>query len=722
MAKKPLCIAFLWHMHQPDYGNEETGEIYLPWTRFHAVKDYYDMGALAAQVPGIHITINVVPSMMDQLEAYAQGSARETYAALTLRKATELDEREKSFLLRSFFQLPWKQMILPYPRYKELLDRRGSPDAQGEYSAALKRYSSQDYRDLQVWFNLSWCGNELRRDPAIAAMLHKGRDFTEEEKVHLLDLQAAFIGRILPLYRKLLEEHGVEISVSPYYHPILPLLFDSRSAREATPDITLPANQFSCPADAREHVARAQGRFREVFGQAPRGMWPSEGSISDAASALAQEAGLRWLASDEGVLLNSLRKSGHGGGALTPEQRCCVWSRAGGPALFFRDHALSDLIGFTYGRWNTDEAVGDFLQRLRLIHDALPDDGRHYVVPVILDGENAWEHYPRNGAEFLALLYRRMMEADFLRTVTFSEFLDLEAHREPLDTIAAGSWIYSCLTTWIGHPEKNAAWDALTAARQAFARLEREITDTRQRDRALQEVMIAEGSDWFWWYGDDFVTENAPEFDALFRRNVEQVFRRAGLTAPERLARPIIAPHKDKSQASAISVAPRRLIHPQIDGYSRSYFEWNGAGFHRPGGAGGSSMYQGGGAFSQLWYGFSLSDLYIRLDPAQGADTSGELRILLTRDKQERTLRMQVRPGEECPVVDERGTQCGAGRAGTIVELAVSVSALGLSPADRAGLLLRLLRNGIEVDRLPHYGEVELVVPDQSFEQRHWYV
>ena len=264
MAKKPLCIAFLWHMHQPDYGNEETGEIYLPWTRFHAVKDYYDMGALAAQVPGIHITINVVPSMMDQLEAYAQGSARETYAALTLRKATELDEREKSFLLRSFFQLPWKQMIIPYPRYKELLDRRGSPDAQGEYSAALKRYSSQDYRDLQVWFNLSWCGNELRRDPAIAAMLHKGRDFTEEEKVHLLDLQAAFIGRILPLYRKLLEE-------TAWRSPCLPIITRfcrccSTAVRRARPHPTSHCRPTSSPARRmRASTRRARrvvsGRF-----------------------------------------------------------------------------------------------------------------------------------------------------------------------------------------------------------------------------------------------------------------------------------------------------------------------------------------------------------------------------------------------------------------------------------------------------------------------------
>ncbi|MBZ5499028.1 MAG: glycoside hydrolase [Acidobacteriia bacterium] len=719
MAKKPLCIAFLWHMHQPDYGNEETGEIYLPWTRFHAVKDYYDMGALAAQVPGIHITINVVPSMMDQLEAYAQGSARETYAALTLRKATELDEREKSFLLRSFFQLPWKQMILPYPRYKELLDRRGSPDAQGEYSAALKRYSSQDYRDLQVWFNLSWCGNELRRDPAIAAMLHKGRDFTEEEKVHLLDLQAAFIGRILPLYRKLLEEHGVEISVSPYYHPILPLLFDSRSAREATPDITLPANQFSCPADAREHVARAQGRFREVFGQAPRGMWPSEGSISDAASALAQEAGLRWLASDEGVLLNSLRKSGHGGGALTPEQRCCVWSRAGGPALFFRDHALSDLIGFTYGRWNTDEAVGDFLQRLRLIHDALPDDGRHYVVPVILDGENAWEHYPRNGAEFLALLYRRMMEADFLRTVTFSEFLDLEAHREPLDTIAAGSWIYSCLTTWIGHPEKNAAWDALTAARQAFARLEREITDTRQRDRALQEVMIAEGSDWFWWYGDDHQTENAVEFDTLFRSHLKNIYRLLGQACPAGLDVPI-----KKADVRTQYRNPVHTMTPQLDGKVTDYFEWLAAGFATP--AGGGAMHQVVRHLEKVYFGFDAARFYMRLDFTGGLQKlppQVSVRLHFMAPKECRMVVDRSAERWDCsefrsPVADQAPTVAGA----KILEIGIPLKALGVAEPDEIRFFIALFEKDRELERFPSTGLLVVPVDPWRLDEQEWIV
>ncbi len=719
MGKKPLCIAILWHMHQPDYGNEQTGEIYLPWTRFHAVKDYYDMGALVAEVPGTHVTINVVPSMIDQLFAYTQGTARETYAALTLRKASDLDVREKLFLLRSFFQLSWKQMILPYPRYKDLLDRRGTADADGEFGAALKRFSTQDYRDLQVWFNLSWCGNELRRNPVIAAMLRKGRDFTEEDKSHLLGLQTEFIGRILPLYRKLMEERGVEISVTPYYHPILPLLVDSRSAREATPDILMPASQFSYPADARAHTARAQKRFQEVFGRAPRGMWPSEGSISKAVSALAHNLGFRWLASDEGVLLNSLRKSGQGGTALTLAQRCRAWSHAGGPALFFRDHALSDLIGFTYSGWEAGEAVTDFLRRLREIHDALPDDGRHYVVPVILDGENAWEHYPRNGAEFLSLLYRRLNEAGFLRTVTFSEYLDLEPKPERLDAIVAGSWIYSSLTTWLGHPEKNAAWEALTAARQVFARYARDCADAAQKEKAFKELMIAEGSDWFWWYGDDHQTENAAEFDALFRSHLKNIYRLLGQSCPSVLDAPI-----KKADVRTQFRNPVHTISPKLDGKVTDYFEWLSAGFATP--AGGGAMHQVVRHLEKVYFGYDTSQFYMRLDFTGGLSklpplVSVQLRFL---SPQECRLTVERIGGQwgcssfSSAVPDQTPAAAGS----KILEIGIPLKALGIEGPGEVRFFLALFERDRELERFPSTGFLVVPVAPRGLDEQEWIV
>jgi len=282
----------------------------------------------------------------------------------------------------------------------------------------------------------------------------------------------------------------------------------------------------------------------------------------------------------------------------------------------------------------------------------------------------------------------------------------------------SGSWIDSNFRIWIGHPEDNQAWELLGQARAALQR----APASPERENAYQACLAAEGSDWFWWYGDDFTTENAPEFDALFRRNVAQVFRRLGLAEPERLGQPIIAPHKDRTQAQAITSPPRRLIRPVIDGFSRGYYEWSGAGFYRPGQRVGGSMYQGSGAFLQLWYGFSLEEMFLRLDPARGADLRGELRILVSRGSEERPLRMKLDPGAESPVLDSSGAKCGFGRCGAIVELSLSQGALGIAPGDKVGMLVRLMRGDTEVDRLPRYGELKLTVHVETNEQAHWHV
>ncbi len=527
-------------MHQPDYRHPETGEILLPWVRFHAVKDYYDMAALAEQIPEIRITINIVPSLIDQLTEYASGKAREKYAVLTLRDVSQLAEGDKSFLLQRFFQLPPKHMLLPYPRYRELMELRGVLDSNGVH-CALKRFKDSDYRDLQTWYNLTWCGMQLRHDPEIAGLFERGRGFSEYDKKRLLEIQYSFIGRILPFYRTLSESKRIEFSVSPYYHPILPLLCDVSSARQAEPSLTLPGAPFAFPQDAREQVKSALRAFANVFGHQTYGMWPSEGAISDEVLAIAKDEGIRWLASDEAVLSNSIQKSGGGNMPLTPERKFCAYrwgSGQAGPCLFFREHTLSDLIGFSYNQWTAADAVADFLGRLEAIYQSLPDNGRHYIVPVILDGENAWEHYPNNGADFLLLLYKRLTECSHLRTVTFSEFLDLEPHRETLDSIVPGSWIYGNLATWIGHPAKNRAWEELSAARH-FLESARSASRPTRLEAAFREIMIAEGSDWFWWYGDDHPTENAAVFDALFRGHLKNAYRLLDRLPPPGLDQPI---------------------------------------------------------------------------------------------------------------------------------------------------------------------------------------
>lgn len=725
MSKKPLCVAILWHMHQPDYGNTQTGEIYLPWTRFHAIKDYYDMGVLIRNQPDLHVTINVVPGLMDQLRAYGMGAAKETYLKLTQREAADLEPHEKAFLLQCFFQLPWERMLLPYPRYRELLQKRGSPDAQGSCAEGLRRYTRQDYLDLQVWFNLSWCGHELRKTPEIAALIQKGRNFAEEDKKFLLDLQTSFIRHILTLYGQLMHESGIEISVSPYYHSIVPLLCDNRVAREAVPEIPLPANPFAFPGDARDQIRRAQQRYVEEFGQPPRGMWPSEGSISDSTALLAREAGLTWLASDDAVLFHSLAKAGSASHHLTDVQKYSVYRWGDGdrgPCFFFRDHGLSDLIGFTYSRWKATDAVADFVQKLHTIHKNLPDDDRHYVVPVILDGENAWEHYPANGVEFLSGLYRTVVADSVLRTVTFSEFLELEPHRESLPSIVAGSWINRNLATWIGHPEKNRAWDFLTAARSFLGSRAAAGTDPTKFQEAYREMLIAEGSDWFWWYGDDHQSENAAEFDSLFRSHVKNIYRFLSEPYPLDLDVPIKKSHPRTQHRN-----PVHTMSPRIDGQVTDYFEWLDAGYAESIGGSGS-MHRAVKYVEKIYFGYDANRFYLRLDP------SAELREGLPPDA---SLQLHFLGPRPCQLRVERDKkhlwrcswQASSPKrkppdfaTGKIFELGIPLESLGVLNPDEMRFFISILHKDQELERFPPNGFLSVPIDPWGLDHEEWIV
>jgi alpha-amylase/alpha-mannosidase (GH57 family) len=724
MTKRPLCIAFLWHMHQPDYRNSQTGELCLPWTRFHAVKDYYDMGALVAGVPGTHLTINLVPSLTDQLVSYARGTAREVHATLSLRNAAALDEQEKAFLLRSFFQLSWKYMVYPYARYRELLELRGGQDENGNFPEGLESYTVQDYRDLQTWYNLTWCGHELRRDPEIAALFAKGGEFSEEDKKRLLDLQYSFIGRILPSYQRLMEEQGIEFSQSPYYHPILPLLCDSHCALESQPGIHLPPEPFSFPSDAREQICRGMERHKEIFDRMPMGMWPSEGAISDAALALCRESGLRWLASDEGLLANSLQKSGRLNGHLRPEQKFSAhsWGQGNeGPCLFFRDRGLSDLIGFTYSGWDAQDAVADFLSHLRRIHEGLPDDGRHYVVPVILDGENAWEHYPENGAPFLRSLYRRLTESSEFRTVTFSEFLDLEPHREQLESVVAGSWIYSNLATWIGHEEKNRAWEELTVARQFLETGMAGNAGGTTVQSAFQEMLIAEGSDWFWWYGDDHQSENAAEFDALFRGHIRNVYTLIGRPYPPSLDIPI-----KRTEVKARHRNPVHTITPKLDGQVTDYFEWLAAGFAFP--SAGESMHRSERQFESMYFGYDAARFYLRIDLKdlkEGRFPQG--RSLMIRFLAPVEFAMDITCGDHghwhCKTATTRVPEPDLRfAADKVMEIGIPLDALGIRKPEEARFFALLIERNHELERFPDNGFLAVPVDPWGLDQREWMV
>ena len=720
---------FLWHLHQPEYRDPLTGQPLLPWVRLHSCRAYLDMALALERRPGVRVVANFAPSLLLQLEAYLRGEAVDRDELLARKSADALEPAERAHVLKESFSVDWDLWVKPVPRYAELLARRGASLRDVDLGRTQAQFSAQELCDLQVHFMLGWMGFAARaEEPLVRELLAKERGFTQVEKLALLEVQKKLAGQIVPRFRALAERGQVEISCSPLFHPILPLLIDSDSARRAMPDAQLPP-RFRHPEDARAQVERGLARTEHAFGARPLGMWPSEGSVSPEVIELFGSCGVRWCATDQANLERSeLHPESP---ALPPgfalHHRPYAAGSEGQVTVFFRDRELSDFIGFRYARLDAEKAAADLVRRI----GAAPDGA---TVTLALDGENPWEHYPQSGELFLDALYQQLEESQRVQTVLPRDELGARPGAKAFGRIAkihSGSWIDACYRIWIGHPEDNQAWTLLGEARDLLAEAEAaKILPESALEEARLALFAAEGSDWFWWYGDDFTTENAPEFDALFRRQIEKAWRALRLTPPERLGRPIIAPHKDRSHSSAVVVAPTGLIAPLIDGFSHGFYEWSGAGIFRPGPAGGGAMFQGKGSFEQLWFGFSLTELFVRLDPAQGLGPEfalgAELRLVLTREADGRggkTLLVKLLPGAaESPVRDPAGVQCGAGRAGAIVEIALPLSALGLASGDRIGLSVHILRDGLEVDRLPRYGELALVVPDRGFERAQWQV
>jgi hypothetical protein len=450
-------------------------------------------------------------------------------------------------------------------------------------------------------------------------------------------------------------------------------------------------------------------------------MWPSEGSISDATAALAGDAGLRWLASDDSVLFSSLKSE-----RRTPDHlhKFCAYrwnDRERGPCLFFRDHTLSDLIGFTYSSWNANDAADDFIHRLHSIQATVPDDGRHYIVPIILDGENAWEHYPENGAEFLSRLYRRLAHDERLRPVTFSEFLELESHREHLETIVAGSWIYGNLATWIGHAEKNRGWDALAAARVFLNRRRHEEVDSQRLRMAYDELLIAEGSDWFWWYGDDHHSENAAEFDLLFRSHIRRIYQLLGNAYPPELDLPI-----KKADAATVYRDPAHTISPHLDGQVTDYFEWLAAGFAVA--SAGGAMHRAERYVQKVFFGYDTRRFYIRLDLTadhhaklpSGASlhihfvAPRDLVLLLNRDESKSWSCCWLAAPEllEPPVF-------GGAR---ILELGISLETLKVQSPAEVRFFVVVLESDRELERFPSSGLLVVPVDPWGLDHQQWMV
>ncbi|MGA2436677.1 MAG: glycoside hydrolase family 57 protein, partial [Bryobacteraceae bacterium] len=458
MPRIYLCV--LWHMHQPFYKDLISGEYRMPWTRLHALKDYYGMVEVLEEFPEVHQTFNLVPSMMAQVEEYADGTAIDPFLRVSLKPAETLTESEQEFILRNFLPVHPPLSMTRFPRYAELCEAwRMSGRNTGR---ALRLFTTQAFRDVQVLSQLAWFDEaSLTKDPDVRHLAERGRDYTAGDQALAGRKQAEFLQRVLPVYERFARSGQIEISTTPFYHPILPLVCDSQIAEMSHPYVPLPM-RFHYPQDARCQLERARDYIRDRFGAEPRGLWPSEGSVSDEALAIAAETGFRWAATDNGVLSRTLGRTA----GLEETYRPYVWSQNGREMrMIFRDHYLSDLIGFVYQRLGPAEAAADFLNRIRDNTRAILASGRDAFVPIILDGENAWEHYPENGRPFLRELYRSIVADSSIQALTMTEALD-RVEPQPLSHIIPGSWINANFDVWIGAEEDNVAWDYLLRARQ----------------------------------------------------------------------------------------------------------------------------------------------------------------------------------------------------------------------------------------------------------------
>lgn len=703
---EPLYVSFLWHMHQPYYKDPVLGEYILPWTYLHAVKDYYDMPAIVDTTHGAKVVFNLVPSLLEQIRDYAAGTATDPFLARARMAPADMSEEEKIFLLENFFSANRQRMIEPHRRYFELYCLAGD-GAPGASRDRLRSLTDQDLLDLQVWFYLAWTGVAARkRFPAFDELIHKGKNFTAADKQLLFSTQRALIAEIIPLYKRLHEEGKAELSVTPYFHPILPLLCDTRIAQTAMPKVTLPTLRFRYPEDARSQVAQGITSFEEIFGFTPAGMWPSEGSVSDEALSILAEQGLAWAASDEWVLSRTL-PGGLGKHREALYHPYAFHQEGRDISLFFRDHVLSDLIGFTYSQWDAERAVADFLGRLKELRQ---HSRASRVVPVILDGENAWEYYPDNGLPFLAKLYGALAGTPGLKLATFSEVLQQVPERRPLGHIHPGSWINANYGIWIGHPEENRAWDCLSRARAVAEKhpavsvlLAGGESDDGTARLVCKALYAAQGSDWFWWYGDDHFSPHAGSFDLLFRRHLMNVYRLLGHDVPSELYEPI------KKQLPAGFVRePAALITPAITGVVTDYFEWLAAGLYDLTKQS-SAMHAAESLLQSFFYGFDKSYFYFRIDGVQSLERvfqeddclslhllhGGEFRLDLLAGGMEGELQVKGSSGWRAS-----GTlaQYSIGR---IAEARVPLSALGLAAGDRLFTYFTFTRAREELGRWP---------------------
>jgi alpha-amylase/alpha-mannosidase (GH57 family) len=570
-------------MHQPDY-RDASGVMQMPWVLLHAIKDYYDMPWMMARHEGVKATFNITAPLIEQLKLYYSGATEhDKFLQLWIKDPYYLDGGERDWIIKLCKSAQFDTMVSPLNRFVELYYQ--------------DHYNNSELLDLEVMFILSWCGVYLKENsPVVKEMLARGRDFHHDDKVTLLDALSNFVSGIFDYYSQLQQQERISLSTTPLNHPILPLLMDMNNAVIANSGTNIPKEHISLADDALKQVEKSKALFRETFGFLPNGFWPAEGGVDEKSVALLKSCGINWIATDEAILFKSLHS----------EDRKNLYSAYDykGMCMGFRDHYLSDLIGFTYRHQNAYEASQNFMGELAKIEQQHSDG----TVFVILDGENAWEFFANNGYDFFDALYKDLHHSSWCQTVTMDDVYALP--KKELPYLAPGSWIHGEFNTWVGHSEKTRGWELIYLAKRDYEH-HKEHLDDATKEKISDHFLAAECSDWFWWYGDDHYTEFGSEFDELFRNHLITIYNLMDITPPSDIFMPII---KDRS-AQNFWLKPQSNISPSINGKRDSFFEWIGCGvideekiF--------STMDKKRGPVKKIYYGQDDENLYFSFEAA----------------------------------------------------------------------------------------------------------
>lgn len=555
---KKLSIAFYWHMHQPVYQLSPDGDYLMAWVRLHAVKDYLDMITILDNYKDIKVNVNIVPVLLDALIDYGERGAHDLHSRLTVTPVEELNPEDKEFILNNFFDANYKTMIYPYPQYNKLFQKRQSMS-----ELDISAFSDEEYSDLMALFNLVWFDPSYKQEyPELRKLFKKGKRYTLKDRQKIIELQREIIRRIIPEYRKYVAEGKVEVTTSPYYHPILPILLDIKSIKISNSE-GLPSD-LKMELDAKMQTVSALDRVEELIGKRPRGMWPSEHCVSPKELDLFKSVGLDWTISDEGILANSINFEfvrDFKGYLEEPYHLLKTYEYKNGLKIIFRNSMISNLIGFEYPNYDSELAAKDLYERIKVMQSKLlasPDDS--HLLTIAMDGENCWENYPDDGIVFLRTLYKLIDDDDSLETVLISDYLDKEKFPKPLNKIKSGSWINRNFKLWIDEPVKNLAWQYLKNVRDDFSKFVKENPMHPNIELARKELFICEGSDWFWWYGEPNDSGRDNIFDYLFREHLKNIYTYLDLEYPEYLDLPL------SSVITKPSRYPKGEIKPLIDG------------------------------------------------------------------------------------------------------------------------------------------------------------